>query len=165
MHTQLQHPPPSPAPQQPLASPAAAAVTQNEWSRLRNVDTKGGMSFCRSLTPPALPKPTDMCTSPGIFKCRGYKNLVNATFGIKKTVVHLILTENEQIVQLLIVNWIIFLLFFEGSGVLRGWHFEFFTCLIFSVLNKLRLFFSFLFSCRRCEMDKGQRQRTAWQHQ
>lgn len=55
--------------------------------------------------------------------------------------------------------------FFEGSGVLRGWHFEFFTCLIFSVLNKLRLFFSFLFSFRRCEMDKGQRQRTAWQHQ
>lgn len=51
--------------------------------------------------------------------------------------------------------------FFEGSGVLRGWH----TSLIFSVLNKLRLFFSFLFSCRRCEMDKGQRQRAAWQNQ
>lgn len=44
-----QHPPP--APQQPLASPAAAAVTQNEWSRLRNVHTKAGMSFCSALTP------------------------------------------------------------------------------------------------------------------
>lgn len=61
--TQLQHPPP--APQQPLASSAAAAVTQNEWSRLRNVDTKGGMSFCWEL-PPLPPhthptKPMDMC--------------------------------------------------------------------------------------------------------
>lgn len=77
--TQLQHPPP--VPQQPLASPATAAVTQNEWSRLRNVDTKGGMSFCWVLPP----KPMDVCTthththshiqkhptSPGMFKRRG----------------------------------------------------------------------------------------------
>lgn len=55
--TQLQHPPP--APQQPLASPAAAAVTQNEWSSLRNVDTKGGMSFCWVLPPPLPPSQTN----------------------------------------------------------------------------------------------------------
>lgn len=41
--TQLQHPPPAPPQQQ---------QSQNEWSRLRNVDTKGGMSFCRVLLPP-----------------------------------------------------------------------------------------------------------------
>lgn len=48
--TQFQHPPP--APQQPLIYPA---VTRNEWSRLRNVDTKGGMSFLLSATTPLPP--------------------------------------------------------------------------------------------------------------
>lgn len=89
--TQLQHPPP--APQQPLASPAAAAVTQNEWSRLRNVDTKGGMSFCWVQPHPPYPfrththKYTQQCpTSPGMFKHRGVKSLIMTSFMIKAVV-------------------------------------------------------------------------------
>lgn len=89
--TLLQHPPP--APQQPLASPAAAAVTQNEWSRLRNVDTKGGMSFCWVQPHPPYPfhththKYTQQCpTSPGMFKHRGVKSLIMTSFMIKAVV-------------------------------------------------------------------------------